>query len=127
VGLFVQLCECLVWVLSGLSFRFIKLCYPLDGIKTFGFPFGSTSFAFFFFTKGFRRKCLACKHAFEIKGHLNNFCYPLSTFHVDTFFFASPSSMFSKLFHCFYSTLMGVFERLLGLGSLECPKTFLVH
>jgi hypothetical protein len=27
----------------------------------------------------------------------------------------------------FYSTLVGVFKRLLGLGSLECPKAPFVH
>jgi hypothetical protein len=27
----------------------------------------------------------------------------------------------------FYSTLMGIFERILGSTSLECPKAFLLH
>jgi hypothetical protein len=34
----------------------------------------------------------------------------------------SPFFRFSKLACHFYSTLMGVFERLFGLGSLECLK-----
>jgi hypothetical protein len=50
-------------------------------------------------------------------------------FRSNAFLFVSLLSPF-KLFeiNCvFYLTLMGIFDKLLGLNSLECPMTFLVH
>jgi hypothetical protein len=43
------------------------------------------------------------------------------------FFVASPLLGFRSQLVVFYSTLMGVFERILGLGSLECPEAPFNH
>jgi hypothetical protein len=51
-------------------------------------------------------------------------------FHLEAFLFVLvlPSLLgFWNQLVIFYSTLMGVFKRLLGLGSLQCPKALLVH
>ncbi len=52
-------------------------------------------------------------------------------FHSKAFLFASllpPFQVFGvRVLTVFYSTQMGVFERLLGMGSLECPKAPLIH
>jgi hypothetical protein len=51
VGLFVQPYKCLAWVSSSLPHGSVKFYYPLDGVKNFGVPFGSTSFASFLLQK----------------------------------------------------------------------------
>jgi hypothetical protein len=43
------------------------------------------------------------------------------------FCFVVPLSSFQNQLVIFYSTLMGVFEGLLGPSSLECPKAPLIH
>jgi hypothetical protein len=43
------------------------------------------------------------------------------------FCYSPPLSSFWSQFIVFYSTFMGVFEKIVGLGSLEWLETLLVH
>jgi len=51
MGLIIQPCKCLAWSPLGFPFGFsphFGFCYPLNGIRVLGVPFGFASFSFSF-------------------------------------------------------------------------------
>ncbi len=67
---------------------------------------------------------------FKVRGCLSGFWYPLLMFCLEAFLFTSLFPLllgFQSKLIVFYSILMGIFEKLLGLGPLECPKALLIH
>jgi hypothetical protein len=129
MGLFVQPCKCLIWVPFGLPFRFVPptkfRCPPWhqDPLALLPSPF--------FLLRNSKRGCSTCKHVLEIKRWLCGFWYHLSIFHPKTFIFASlfptPFCIFQNQFNVLHLTMMGIFNILLGPGSLECLMCLLIY
>jgi hypothetical protein len=110
------------------NFLFLLLVWQYQGS---GCLVWVCSFLFFLLVKCVQQRRLLCKNVLKVKGCSSSLQNFLSMFFLKTFLFA-PFFFFSYQFFChqfvsFNLTLMKVFERFMGLGSLNCSSTTLVH
>jgi hypothetical protein len=120
----------LAWAPSSLPLKFVrptKFYCPLSNIKILGVRCGSISFTHFFLQEALGEDVWHVDVFLKLKDIHVAFGIFFSMFRPEAFFFVLVFPPFRNQLVIFYSTLMGIFLKLLGLGSLKSPKAPFVH